>query len=81
MTNADTPSISVAGLIDDPVNPYTGNKLDSHEKEGGVIFLYSHMWSPSMQQGNRVTLEPDAKWYRVHDDMYDLNNWEEYTEK
>lgn len=81
MTNADTPAISVAGLIEDPVNPYTGNKLDSHEKEGGAIFLYSHMWSPSMQQGNRVTLEPDAKWYRVHDDMYDLSNWEEYTEK
>ena len=80
MTNADTPAISVAGLIDDPVNPYTGNKLDSHEKEGGVIFLYSHMWSPSMQTGYTLNLDPEDKWYRVHDNLYDLDNWEVYTE-
>ena len=80
MTNADTPTISVEGLIDDPINPYTGNNLDSHEKEGGVIFLYSHKWSTSMQQGNRINLEDDAKWYRVHDDIYDFNNWEEFSE-
>ena len=27
MTNADTPSIALSGLIDNPVNPFTGHAI------------------------------------------------------
>ena len=32
MTNADTPALAVADLIDDPVNPYTGIPINSDQK-------------------------------------------------
>ena len=33
MTNADVPAIAFSGLIEDPVNPFTGNRITSDAKE------------------------------------------------
>ena len=33
MTNADTPAIAFEGIIDNPVNPFTGQKIDMSGKE------------------------------------------------
>lgn len=32
MTNADVPAMAMEGLIEDPVNPYTGNVIDNSQK-------------------------------------------------
>lgn len=32
MTNADVPTIAMKGLIEDPINPYTGNPINSEPK-------------------------------------------------
>ena len=37
MTNADVPGLALAGLMDDPVNPFTGNPItDDAKKEGNL---------------------------------------------
>ena len=36
MTNADTPTLAFAGLVEDPVNPFTGNKITSDGKNAPV---------------------------------------------
>lgn len=32
MTNADTPSIALKGIVNDPVNPYTGNRINEEKR-------------------------------------------------
>lgn len=42
MTNADTPALAVSGLIDEPVNPFTGRRLtDTSYKDGEMFFVYA----------------------------------------
>ena len=74
MTNADTPSIAMDGLIEDPVNPFTGNpirKLLPSEKDTHLIFTQN--WQTTDNQG--MTFLPD-RWFTVHDNIFDINNWE-----
>ena len=74
MTNADTPSIALEGLVDDPVNPFTGNPVDNTYKDGGEIMVFaSHEFFISSNNGN--TFLPDS-WYTVHDDVRYIDNWE-----
>ena len=39
MTNADTPSIALNSIIKDPVNPFTGNKINSDVKNNSELHL------------------------------------------
>ncbi|MBR6483969.1 MAG: hypothetical protein IKT14_03025, partial [Clostridiales bacterium] len=74
MTNADTPSIALEGLVDDPVNPFTGNPVDNTYKDSGEIMVFaSHEFFISSNNGN--TFLPDS-WYTVHDDVRYIDNWE-----
>lgn len=74
MTNADTPALAVEGLIENPVNPFTGNALDGHEKtEEEIKIIYSQDWDTERNNGNRFW---PADWYTVKDSPYDLDNWE-----
>ena len=59
MTNADVPSIVMKGLIDDPINPYTGSQINAESKNDGIQFIFDN-----------------ARWLTVHDDIYDLKNWD-----
>ena len=75
MTNADGVYFAIDELIDNPVNPFTGNLLDGHEKyEEDIIVM-----------GENETFNPDftgsaykydtGKWYNVKDDVRDIDNW------
>lgn len=54
MTNADTPSLALAGLIDDPVNPFTGTHLDdTSPKDADELYVfYTDQWEASQNDGN-----------------------------
>lgn len=75
MTNADTPSIAMQGIIDDPINPFTGKKIDTSEKtKHPQLITMSQITSTADNNGN-VFLTYDADWYSVQDDIFDENNW------
>ncbi|MBO6298852.1 MAG: YidC/Oxa1 family membrane protein insertase [Lachnospiraceae bacterium] len=74
MTNADTPSLAMQGLIADPVNPFTGSRITSESKRDGFTVLWMDDWA--VYDGN-VYGSADAVWYRVKDDIMDAENWEE----
>ena len=40
MTNADVPTIAFRELINDPVNPYTGNKISNDQKYEREQYVY-----------------------------------------
>ena len=73
MTNADTPTLALEGLIDNPVNPFTGKKIDNREKTGHEQYVFfSNIWSVDENNGN-VFMPGD--WYAVHGDTWNADNW------
>lgn len=75
MTNADTPSLAVKDVIDNPRNPFTGNPLNSHEKtEGDPVVFLSDEFSVVTNNGTRFHA---GDWYTLHNgEPYVINNWE-----
>lgn len=74
MTNADVPTLALSELIEDPVNPYTGNPINSDPKNAPVQYILgSHIYQTDKNNGN--TFLPGI-WYSVHDDIFDMDNWE-----
>ena len=72
MTNGDTPAIAMEGLIEDPVNPFTGNPINSDAKNGPQAVFFSDKWNPDDNTGN--VFDP-SDWYSVEGDPHDPDNW------
>jgi YidC/Oxa1 family membrane protein insertase len=76
MTNADVPVLATDGIIDKPVNPFTGNPITSEPKNNGVYITKNHL--PQAMQHNKNTFKiRDDQWMYVHDNILDPNNWEQ----
>jgi hypothetical protein len=74
MTNADVAYIATNDVIKEPRNPFTGNPINNLAKTSGKQYiLSSKYWDISVNNGN--TFLP-GKWYSVHTDMRDKNNWD-----
>ena len=72
MTNADTPYLASKDVIEDPVNPFTGNKLTTDAKNGEIKIFFSGEWSVDKNNGN--TFLP-GYWYTVKDNIWKKANW------
>ena len=76
MTNADVPALSVQNLIENPINPFTGNLINSDEKNKHPQLATSSMkWDTKTNNGT-VFDTSDGHWYSVHDNIFDEKNWE-----
>ena len=74
MTNADIPTLAVEGLFAEALNPFTGKPINSDAKESAdQLIITTHDFDPSTY--SRCTFPPST-WYSVHDDIFDLSNWE-----
>ncbi|MCR4909213.1 MAG: membrane protein insertase YidC [Lachnospiraceae bacterium] len=75
MTHADAPALAVEGLIDNPVNPFTGKEINSDEKTAhDQLVTMSRHWDVLKYNGNTFDTS-DRSWYAVHDNIFDKNNW------
>jgi YidC/Oxa1 family membrane protein insertase len=72
MTNADVPTITLDGVVDDPKNPFTGEPINSDAKAGEQYVFCSGDWDIVENNGNTFKA---GLWYSVHDDIFDPNNW------
>ncbi|MBR3534073.1 MAG: YidC/Oxa1 family membrane protein insertase [Clostridiales bacterium] len=75
MTNADVPSLALQGIVDDPVNPFTGNPITM---EGGhdmpLYVLDSNDWSRAGGDALRFATDP---WYEFNGtNVIDRDAWE-----
>jgi len=76
MTIADVPTITLDGLIDNPVNPFTGAPINSNAKMEPQMVTTSHNYSTIKNNGNTFDTD-DGEWYRVTPgDFKDSSNWE-----
>ena len=75
MTNADVPTIAMADLIMNPVNPYSGKPITCEEKYAHPqMIITSHEHEVSKNNGN---MYKPGLWYSVEDDIFDPDNWTE----
>ena len=78
MTNADVPTLATAGLIENPINPFTGKPINSDEKTAHDQFIITASdWD--LQENNGNTFLPGT-WARVKNNLWDKNNWTFYDE-
>ncbi|MBQ8014005.1 MAG: YidC/Oxa1 family membrane protein insertase [Treponema sp.] len=79
MTNADTPSLLLKGLIEKPVNPYTGKAipLDTTSiKKDGVYISVSDAHQP-VNNGEYTFSIKDNEWWHVKDNIFKAENWKQ----
>ena len=74
MSTADVPFLSVEGIIENPVNPFTNNPISMDEKKDGEYIANSHLWSPDGQNKNTFKIA-DNEWYHVKDNIFVDSNW------
>ena len=79
MTNADTPVIASSGIIEGPVNPYTGKPIDSSLKTGAEKVILSGEYS-LYKNLDRTTFKMGS-WYVVEGDPHKSNSWKYVGEK
>jgi len=74
MTNADVPTLAFQELINNPVNPFTGKTIDSTYKLNNRMELIMGK-NYSVYTNNGYAFQPDH-WFTVHDNIFDLDNWD-----
>ena len=76
MTNADVPSLALEGIMDNAVNPYTGKPINQEAKHSLQYVTTSH--NNRINNGDEYAFDTsDGKWYTVHTDIFNHDNWEE----
>ncbi len=79
MTTADIPTLATAGLVDNPVNPFTGKAINSDEKTAhDQMLTMSGAWETWENNGN--TFVPSG-WMSVRDNLWDNDNWTVYPDE
>ena len=73
MTNADVVTLATNGIVDNPVNPFTGKKLDGSDKLKNVQYILASHNNTFNTDG--VNTFVPGKWYSVHTDIWNLENW------
>lgn len=73
MTNADTPAIATAGIIQSPQNPFTGHDINSDPKQGKQYVFLSEDFEADYS--GSYTFFPGS-WYSVEGDPHDSGSWE-----
>ena len=76
MTNADVPVLAADGLIENPINPFTGKEITNDEKYAHAQYII--LGGSTDKEAD--TFQP-ACWARVKDNLWDRSNWEYYEEK
>jgi YidC/Oxa1 family membrane protein insertase len=77
MTTADVPTLATAGLIDNPVNPFTGKPLYV-DKDNGVKVTTSRKIYPTHHGKYKFRIDDDEYLF-VHDNIFDSENWKQVT--
>jgi len=75
MTNADVPLLAMNGIIDNPVNPATGNPVTDEIKHEPVHEV-ERIKEFRVNVNNGTTYIP-TQWYGLHgDNIFDIDQWE-----
>lgn len=77
MTNADTPSLLLTGVVDNPVNPFTEKAIPADTtqlKKDGVYITACDEHQPSNNGRYTFSIKPE-QWWLVKDNIFKASNW------
>jgi YidC/Oxa1 family membrane protein insertase len=74
MSNADVPSLAFEGLIENPHNPFTGNKITMETKEKPLYIARGIRGRISNKSDTQLDLDPGRDFY-VHSNIFEKENW------
>ena len=75
MTTADVPTLALEGLVENPVNPFTGNPVNSDAKANGVYITTDDIFMPHHGKSDYVFTVKEDLWYHVKDNIFIDSNW------
>ena len=79
MTNADVPWMAMEGVIQNPVNPFTGNPVNGEEKRTKALYI-NDLDSSGFADDYYFGAEEGSSW-RVSRNIFDDTNWKQLTEE
>jgi len=74
MSNADVPYLSLINVIENPVNPFTGNEISVERKKEPLYIAISGSLRLSNGNNSQFQLNPNEDYY-VHDNIFIAENW------
>ena len=75
MTNADVPTLALEGIVENPINPFTGNPVNSEPKADGVYITTDDIFMPYHGKSDYIFTVKDEFWYHVKDNIFIDSNW------
>ena len=75
MTNADVPSLAFKDLIQNPINPFTGNPVTDDRKQEPQRITTSTKRMPNEHNSSTFKIS-EYEWYTVHSDIFNEDNWQ-----
>ena len=73
MTNADVATLATQGVIENPVNPFTGKEINNDEKYAHDQYVIASL-EANTNVNNGTQFIPGT-WFAVSDNIWDINNW------
>lgn len=83
MTQADVPAIAIEDVIDEAINPFTGNKISKisqTEKQKKTIISFGKANRVLATENNGFIIS-DNEWFTVKDNVLDISNWSKLNVK
>jgi len=80
MSNADVPYLSLVNVIENPVNPFTGNIISIDRKKEPLYIAISGSIHITGKNNTQFSLDPKID-YLVHDNIFLAENWIPASEK
>lgn len=74
MTNADTPTLAMKGLIENPVNPFTGHAVTDEAKYDKEHYIFGTNWR--VWQNDGMKYQPGDWWLMKGDNFFDFSSWQ-----
>lgn len=78
MTNADVATFATSGIIENPINPFTGKAINSNEKTAHDQMVILDYHDITVNNGN--TFCP-SYWASIRDNLWDMDAWKVSTEE
>lgn len=74
MTNAEVPNLAMNELIEDDINPFTGNDISDYPKSDMIMVSNNNL----PVEGNTL---PYKYWLKVNDNIFDKDNWKKVNKQ
>jgi hypothetical protein len=75
MTNADTPSLLLSGIVEKPKNPYTNKDFDNRAKTKGALICMDDIFMPYHNKSDYIFTAKENTWIRVKNNIFNSENW------